>query len=351
MRHFATAVLLLAAAPAAAFNIGPSGPPAVAFDPTTAAAQAGTLTKVTSAKTMSGLHRVAIAQFHVEYVTESLGLTKKQRNQTTVTYHIATPLPDSSLQAQTDRLYAAFVAQLTAAGYEVVPRETVQHAASWAPLAAIAKASPSASSTESGKGRLTNAFGDPTYYPMADVHAGGFGSMGSAFSMGVQKEVALANELGATVLDVRLVAGFKETDRHSDLFALGRSGSSFVGSPKLVAQAIASGIIVTPPSGSMGTVALNSDLMFAEDTLAENMKMETSGGQQAVNVAAKAAFGLRVLGGLVPGVGALGAMKLETAYKVACGPAETSYLAAIDHNMSAVTELLVARMAAAKSGL
>ena len=101
----------------------------------------------------------------------------------------------------------------------------------------------------------------------------------------------------------------------------------------------------------MGTVALNSDLMFAEDTLAENMKMETSGGQQAVNVAAKAAFGLRVLGGLVPGVGALGAMKLETAYKVACGPAETSYLAAIDHNMSAVTELLVARMAAAKSGL
>ncbi len=341
--------LLCGAPPASAISFGPSGPPAVEFAPANAATQALTLTKVTSAKGLAGLHRLAIGQFQVEYVTESLGLTRKQRNQTTVTYHIKTPLPDTSLQAQTDKLYAGFVAQLVAAGYEVVPRAAMQAAAAWAPLTGIAKPTPADIKTESGKGRLTNAFGDPYYYAVADPHLGSTGSMGWAFSMGVVKEEKLATELGAAIVDVRLVVGFKETDRHSDLFAIARSGSSFVGSPKLVAQAVATQVTVTPP-GSSGpaTVALTSDLMFAEDTLAENMQMETSGGQQAANVASKAMFGARILGNFVPGVGMLGAMKLETAYKVACGPSETSYVAAVDTNLSAVTGMLVTRLAAGR---
>ena len=342
-------VLALAAAPGNAMSFGPTAPPAVDFVPASAAAQALTLTKVTSAKSMAGLAKVAIGQFQVEYVTESLGLTRKQRNQTTVTYHIATPLPDTSLQAQTDRLYAGFVAQLTAAGYEVVPRETVHAAAAWAGLAAIAKPSAVEVKTESGRGRLMNAFGDPYYYAVADPHLGSLGSMTWGFAMGVVKEEKLATELGAAIVDVRLVVGFKETDRHSDMFALLRSGSSFVGSPKLVAQALATQITVTPPGGrGPGSVALTSDLMFAEDVLAENMQMETSGAQQASNVAAKGLFAARVLGGLVPGVGMLGAMKLDTAYKVACSPSETGYFAAVDSNLSAVTAMMVTRLVAAR---
>ena len=343
------ALALAVAVPAQAISFGPSGPPAVAFDPATAAAQVLTLTKVTAPKSLTGMTRVAIGQFQVEYVTESLGLTRKQRNQTTVTYHIATPLPDSSLQATTDKLYAGFVAQLTAAGYEVVPRETLRAAGAWGPLAGIAKPTPADSKTESGRGRLTNAFGEPYYYAVADPHLGPTGSMAWAFSMGVVKEEKLATELGAAIVDVRLVVGFKETDRHSDLFAVARSGSSFVGSPKLVAQAIATQIIVTPPGGrGPATVALTSDLMFADDTLAENMKMETSGGQQASNVAAKGLFALRVLGSVVPGAGMAGAFKLETAYKVACNPSETGYLAAVDGNLSAVTGMLVTRLASSR---
>ncbi len=318
------------------------------FDPAVAPSNAAEFTKVTEAKSFAGLHRVAIAQFQVEYVTKSLGLTRKERNQTTVEYRIETPLPDSSLQAETDKLYAAFVARLTAAGYEVVPNTAVTTAVAWASLVGIAKPSPAESHTESGGGRLTNAFNMPTYSAPGDIHMGtGFSAMGSAFSMSTVKESVLATELGAAVLNVRLVVGFKETDKHTDLFAIARSGSSFVGHPRLVVQALASGMSVTlPGKPTAGRIALASDLMFREDVLAENMAMNTSGGQQAGNVLAKAAFASRILGGFIPGGGMLGAMKLNTAYRVACGPSETNYMAAVDSNLSGATAVLVNQLSA-----
>lgn len=347
MRRYLAPVVLslgLMAAPAAAISFGPKAPPAVEIVPTDLAAQSAALTKVTSEKSLAGVKRVAIGQFQVEFVRQSVGLTAKERNQTTVTYAIDTPLPDSSMQAATDRLYKSFVAQLTQAGFEVIPRETMMASAAWPKLAAIAKPSPADISTQSGKARITNAFGDPYYYAVPDEHLGGMGGMNWAMSMGIVKEQALATELGASIVDVRLVVGFKETDKHNDLFAIARTGSSFVGKPRLVAQAVATGMTVTTARGT-GIIGLNSDLLFANDTLATNMKMDTSGVQEASNVVAKGMFGLRVLGGIVPGVGALPAMNLNTAYKVALSPSETEYFDSVDLNMTAVSAALVNRLA------
>jgi hypothetical protein len=350
MRKLLIASAILIAVPAAALPFGmggPSAPPSVEIVPAELPGRAAALTKVTSEKSLAGVKRVAIGQFQVEYVKRSLGLTAKERNQTTVTYEIVTPLPDSSLQAQTDKLYQAFVQQLTAAGFEVVPRETMMASPGWAKIAAIAKPSPAEVSTDSGKGSLTNAFGDPYYYGIPDAHLGSMGSMNWGFALGVVKEQALAAELNAAVIDVRMVVGFKETDKHNDLFALARVGSSFVGNPRLVAQAVATGMTVTPAKGSPATITLNSELMFPGDTLATTMKMDTSGLQEASNIAAKGMFAMRIMGNFVPGAGSLGAMKLNTAYKVACSPAEGDYLKGVDESLPAVSALLVARLAAA----
>lgn len=349
MRYLVPVILSLGllTAPASAISFGPKAPPAVEIIPAELLGKAEALTKVTSDKSLAGVKRVAIGQFQVEFVTRSLGLTAKERNQTTLTYHIATPLPDSSLQAVTDKLYKNFVAQMTAAGFEVVPRDAMMATAAWPKIAAIAKPSPADVSTLSGKGRLTNALGDPYYYAIPDEHLGGMGGMAWAMSMGVVKEQALATELGAAIVDVRLVVGFKETDKHNDLFAIARTGSSFVGKPRLVAQSAATGMSVQTATRGPGTIALNSDLMFANDTIADNMKMDTSGVQEASNIAAKGMFGLRVLGGIVPGVGALPAMNLNTAYKVALNPSETDYVSSVDTNLAAVTGALVVRFATA----
>lgn len=341
--------LLLAAVPVAALPFGmggPSGPAAIELVPAELPGRAAALTKVTSEKSLAGVKRVAIGQFQVEYVKRALGLEQKERNQTTVTYEIATPLAQTALQAKTDMLYKAFVDQLVAAGFEVVPRETMQASPAWTKIAGIAKPSPAEISTQSGKGLITNAFGDPYYYAVPDAHLGSMGSMNWGFTMGMMKEQALATELGAAVVDVRMVVGFQETDKHNDLFALMRTGSSFAGKPRLIAQAVATGMTVTTPKGT-ATITLNSDLMFAGETLSANMKMDTSGVQEASNIAAKGMFAMRVLGGIVPGAGSLPAMKLNTAYKVACSPAETDYLNDVATNLPAVSGMLVARLAAA----
>jgi hypothetical protein len=341
------ALMAPVSASASLIDLGPKAPPAIEIVPGDMSGRAAALTKVTSEKALTGVKRVAIGQFQVEFVKRSLGLTRKERNQTTVTYEIETPMPDTSLQAQTDKLYQAFVDQLTAAGFEVVPRATMMATAAWPKLAAIAKPSPAEVSTESGKGMLTNAFGDPYYYAIPDPHLGGMGSMTWGFTMGAMKEQALAAELDAAVVDVRLVVGFKETDKHNDMFAIARVGSSFVGNPRLVAQAVATGLTVTAAKAGPATITLNSDLLFPGETLSANMKMDTSNAQEASNIVAKGMFGMRVLGGIVPGVGALPAMKLNTAYKVACNPSETDYMNDVHANLSAVTGMLVARFASA----
>lgn len=334
---------------AAALPFGPTGPHAVEFQPENAADAATHLTP-NAVASLKGLHRVIVPQFQVEYVTRSQGLTRKERNQVTVTYSIA-GIGDAALQAQTDKLYDRFVAGLQAAGLEVVPRDRMVQAAAWAKLAAIGKPSAVAFKSESGEGRLFTAGAAPYYFYPGDVHLG-TGGMSWGFAQAQMGEQALGKELDAAVLGVRLVVGIRETDKHSQMFALLRTASSFIGDPKLDIEAGASGmfVAVNGKTGGMGNPAaragfvVKDDLLFHEDVLAPSLKDVNGAGGTAGNALSSAMFAGNILANMAGG--GMG-MRLYKSYRFESSPTEAEYLAAVDRNLSGAEDALLGQLKAA----
>ena len=331
---------------AAALPFGPTGPRAVEFQPENAAEAATHLTP-NAAANLKGLHRVIVPQFQVEYVTRSQGLTRKERNQVTVTYSIA-GLSDAALQAQTDKLYDRFVAGLQAEGLEVVPREQVAQAAAWARLAAIGKPSAAAFKSESGEGRLFTAGAAPYYFYPGDTHLG-TGAISWGFAQAQIGEQALGKELDAAVLSVRLVVGIRETDKHSQMFALLRTASSFIGDPKLDIEAGASGLFVAVNGKASGSATragfvVKDDLLFHEDILAPSLKDVNGAGGTTSNAVSSALFAGNILANMAGG--GMG-MKLYKSYRFEASPTEAEYLAAVDRNLSGAEDALLGQLKAA----
>jgi len=74
---------------------------------------------------IKGAHRVAIDQFGIEFVTLLKASGNGGGNSTSVQAELR-GVPDAAMQALTDRIYRESVEALTAAGFEVVPMETVR---------------------------------------------------------------------------------------------------------------------------------------------------------------------------------------------------------------------------------
>ena len=345
----ALAIATALAPVAQALPFGPQGPKSVEFSPDNAAEAAGHFSAAQAAA-LKGVHRVAIPQFQVEYVTRSQGLTRKERNQITVTYGY-TPPSDAALQALTDKLYDRMAAQLTAAGFEVVPRETLEATAGWAKLAAAGKASGSEFKSESGSGRLFVGGARPYYFYPGDQHLG-TGAIGWGMGQAHMSEQAIANELNAALVTVRIVVGIRETDKHSQMFALVRTASSFVGDPRITIEAPASALYVAVPGKTGGmmnptaraTFAVKDDLLFREDLMTPTLKDASGAANTAGNVASTALFAGALLANMAGGgVG----MKLYKSYRFEAQPAEPDYIAAVDRNLSGVEDAMVAQFQAA----
>lgn len=332
-----------------ALPFGPQGPKSVELAPENTA-EAITHFTPTGVQSLKGVHRVAISQFQVEYVTRSQGLTRKERNQVTVQYGFKPP-SDPGLQGQTDKLYDHLTAQLQAAGFEVVPRGEIEAAPSWQKLVAAGKASGVEFKSESGSGKLFVAGAGPYYFYPGDQHLG-TAAIGWGFSQAHMSEQALGTELNAAVITVRMVVGIRETDRHSQMLALVRTASSFMGDPRINVEAPASGLYVmtsgkghgmTNPTGR-AAFTVKDDLLFHEDLLSATLKDTSGAASTAGNVVSSALFAGAILANMAGG--GIG-MKLYKSYKFDAEPPEADYLAAVDRNLSGVEDAMVAQLKAA----
>ena len=124
---------------------------------------------------VAALKRVVIATFFVQYVTE-FGIESKgsrsSRNAGDVFYSKWKDLPPELLQSTTDALYARLVADLQAAGLEVVPAEQVAAQPPMAELRKLGRASPAmvSDSTIRKASTLVSAQGLPLVLaPVPDV--------------------------------------------------------------------------------------------------------------------------------------------------------------------------------------
>lgn len=345
----ALTAMLVSGTAVQALPFGPSGPKSVELAPEDTAEAITHFTPV-AVQSLKGVRRVAIPQFQVEYVTRSLGLTRKERNQVTVQYGLRPP-SDAGLQAATDKLYEHIVAQMQAAGFEVVPRSEIETAPSWQRLVAIGKPSGVDFKSESGSGRLFVAGAKPYYFYPGDQHLGS-GAIGWGFSQAHIVEQSLGAELNASVVTVRLVVGIRETDRHSQMFALVRTASSFMGDPRINVDAPASGLYVMTPGKGHGMTnptgraafTVKDDLLFHEDLMSPTLKDTGGAASTAGNAVSSAMFAGAILANMAGG--GIG-MKLYKSYKFEAEPPEVDYLAAVNRNLAGVEDAMVAQLKAA----
>ncbi len=355
-RRFATAAAMGAACmtmawggAAQALPFGPSGPKSVEFQADNPAAAAIHLTSM-QLEGLKGVRRIVVPQFQVEYVMRSQGLTRKERNQVTVEYSVA-GISDAALQAVTDKLYARFVEGLRSAGLEVVSDQDLRGTQAWSKLAAVAKPSATELKSESGVARMITAGAAPYYFYPGDTHLG-VSAVGWGFTQAHMTEQALSKELDAAVMTVHLVVGIRETDKHSQAFALVRTASSFVGDPKLNIEAPSSALYIAnagrtggvmKPTGRAG-FAVKTDLLFQEDVLGPTLKDASGVSNTAGNALSSAMFAGNLLANMAGG--GIG-MKLYKSYKFESSPAEADYIAAVDRNLSGFQDALLAQLKAA----
>jgi hypothetical protein len=343
------ALTVLVGGSASALPFGPQGPKAVTFQPEDPVDAVSHFSGV-ALPALKGVRRVVVPQFQVEYVTRSQGLTRKERNQVTVEYAID-GVSDQALQGQTNKLRDRFVASLRAAGVEVVPRDQMVATAAWTKLAAIGKPSGGEFKSESGAGRLFTADATPYYFYPGDTHLG-LAATGWGFAQAQMAEQALGQELNAAVVTVRLVVGIRETDKHSQAFALLRTASSFIGDPKLAIEAQASGIYVVAPGKTGGMMnptgragfSVKDTLVFSEDVLTPTLKNANGASGTAGNAVSSALFAGNILASMAGG--GMG-MKLYKNYKFVSTPTEGDYVAAVDRNLSGAQDAMVAQFTAA----
>ena len=136
------------------------------------------------------------------------------------------------------------------------------------------------------------------------------------------------------------------------MFALVRTASSFMGDPRVNVEAPASAMWVAAPGKTGGRMnpagrasfAVKDDLLFHEDLMSPTLKDTSGAANTAGNAVSSAMFAGAILANMAGG--GIG-MKLYKSYKFEAEPPEAGYLAAVDRNLSGVTDAMVAQLKAA----
>lgn len=136
--------------------------------------------EVLDAGALKGIKRVAVTSFTVQYVTSQVWDTSftSGGGSTGVLqtagqgggFDITELLPEGKMQATTDQMYARFVADLQAAGFEVVTRDQLAASKAYQAYAANAPKTPRKEAAEAeksnGAGAITSIFVTPPGVPM-----------------------------------------------------------------------------------------------------------------------------------------------------------------------------------------
>lgn len=373
----AAVVAAMAAGPVEAGTFrGPKTTPKVEFRAD--GSDSASLFKVENATALSGVTAVVIPQFTVEFVeaTDGLGTTRGQN--ISVTYHLS-GLDDAARQAITDRLYARFAASLQARGLKVLSPSEVAATAAWGAVAQNARTEPASLKRATLETRIFSAGGAPYLLP-AEAQAapgaggqamktagqglavggmfssrlagaagmmqgasalskmgGGLASFGGALAY-AKMEPQLATETGAAVMTVRLVVGLRETDKPSQLFASIRTASSLVGEPRLAVLSDGTALSLYAPNPKMTRteVKVAKDLLISEDLLSGRTTLRNSAAGTASNLAARGLFLTSVVAG--------GGVDLYQDHHVDCAPEPTAFSAAVERNLAAASDLMLAQL-------
>jgi hypothetical protein len=313
---------------------------------------------------LRGISRVAITTFSVEYMTfleaktegdwGNLIANKPNNVSVKMTGH-----DPAGWQAVVDSFYEKLVADLTAAGIEVVPQETLRAQPDYATIAKAALQLPKEIAGRAGKGTYYSAGGLPAVIqdevtvfrqgfklkgglfggkPPEDLYTGAGTKLASAFSNGrvMPAERAIAKKLDAHVLKVRLTVLPTQVSADHSFWVGGHVETNAAVS--LVP--FVNRYLFYAPNGKEARLSIKQDLVSTRPT--GQLKDVTSVGSKAAQVAG---VGLRVAGALY-GLSTPGAIGKAKDYEFAVD--NTTYPSVVGETLTTAHELFMQQLIAAR---
>ena len=323
MRRFLVPLLLLASFAAAAKDPPPFDP---AGDP---AQQAAAFLKGSKLEALGGAKRVAISQFRVEFMVENSGKSSSSSSAgwTSSSSEITlVGISDEMRQAITDQLYDRLVQELTDAGVEVVPYETLSADENYKSMERVFKRTQEPVGMQAGKSVFVGPHGMPYYMTNDDKHLGLGALMGGMSTVQPQNiEPRIAESLQATVLRATMSVKFADVKKSGGMFRMGSSVDTKEALAWVPEQT--QFLFVTPDSGK-ARVTLEKTIMMPNDVL--TLQETTTKGDKAVQAAAN------VITGLFAGGGRSSAKYDAIAKPEAYQSALTEYGAALESSLMAI---------------
>ena len=290
MRRFLVSLLLLASFAAVAKD-----PPA--FDPAgDPAQQAATFLKGSKLEALGGAKRVAISQFRVEFMVENSGKASSSSSAgwTSSSTEITLVGVNAEMrQAITDQLYDRLVQELTSAGVEVLPYETLSADENYKSMERIFKRTQEPVGMQAGKSVFVGPHGMPYYMTNDDKHIGLGAALGGFSTVQPQNiEPRIAESLQATVLRATMSVKFADVKKSGGMFRMGSSVDTKEALAWVPEQT--QFLFVTPDNGK-ARITLEKTIMMPNDVL--TLQETTTKGEKAAQMAANVITGLFAGGG------------------------------------------------------
>lgn len=248
-----TAALVLGAGQPAWAEKNAKEQPAVVFDPQASHSGDGnTLFWVNQPDGARGVTKVIVPFFQIQFVTDSqANATGFGGAHSKMAMHLDGPTP-AQMQAITDEVYASFVADLTAAGLEVV---TLDQAKTYDSFNGIMSSGKASGETVKGMNGVTSDFYAPTgmnfyFLPTMLPDLAGGGSMTAVGNAPiVRKEAELMTQSGAAVVGFRAVVDFAtlEASDRKGFRAFARNAKT-EGETGLVIRPVATQVFLITPN-------------------------------------------------------------------------------------------------------
>lgn len=305
-----------------------------------ARAGASSFVKISDAALYKGIRRVGVPSFQIEFITSGSAdstareIGKSGSNYSSSTYKLV-GVAGPQLQPLVDLMYADFTAQLVAAGYEVLPADTLRAAPAWRKMTAAGVPSP----MERGAGLVLSPTGMPLVGVPPATGGGllaGFSGLASVGQMisGAFELQELSNSHQATMLNVWMRVSIAEAANESAGF-LGRISGTASTSVKF-APMITEARISAMNNNVNSFVETNRPLVIQGEAIREVRDVSSVAGNIALNVLKFA----------IAGAGGGGGSASVKEYEAVAEPAQFNDV--LGRNASAVRAMLVARMAQAR---
>jgi hypothetical protein len=293
--HFLASVLVFCLAGALPTAKAADTPQPIAVDATfKATEQATKLFRVAEGKALKDVTKVAVPLFSVEFVTadnesaQTSGFGSTGRASTTAHYKLM-GVGDPDFQAITTALYERFLADLKAAGMEVLPHEQVAASPTYKKLAAggtpspiksdsaITIAPPSMPIYGVNKTQTGGNSSSASLFGALSQMGAGFGAVGAALD-----SVALQKELDASLIEVQMKVNFVQLTNNNKGF-LGRLTDTASVEGK-VSPSVGSAMFRVQ-STTQGSLTLTNPLALDNAAFIEVRKKATTAGDVAGAVA------------------------------------------------------------------